>query len=159
MSRFGLFPGLFGLVAALFSAPALAAEDAFVAKATADVMVNQGRGFVRASRIRAVRAGDQVMASETGSGWIIYCGCDVEVRPGKVRTVESRECKVESVNIRQPGLPHIVVQPDGQREEQEITRCRIPAAFLLGGAAAAGAYCIATECFDDNDDRRRSTSP
>jgi hypothetical protein len=159
MSRFGVFFGLFGLVAALFSAPALAAEDAFVAKATADVMVNQGRGFVRASSIRAVRAGDQVMASETGSGWIIYCGCDVEVRPGKVHTVKSRECKVESVNIRQPGLPHIVVRPDGQREEQEITRCRIPLGYILGAAGVAVGVCALAGCFDNDDDRRKPTSP
>jgi hypothetical protein len=145
-------------VGTVLGSPAFGA-DAFVATMSPGVLVNSGAGYMPVETRRQVRAGDQVMASETGLGWIIYCGCDVEVRPGKVHTVESRECKVESVNIRQPGLPHIVVQPDGQREEQEITRCRIPAAFLLGGAAAAGAYCIATECFDDNDDRRRSTSP
>jgi hypothetical protein len=138
--------------------PALAA-DAFIATPQG-VSFNTGGGYTRAPLLQPVPAGTQVMANESGSGWIVYCGCDVEIRPGKVYTVENRECKVESVNIRQPGLPHIVNYPDGQRGEEPLTKCRRPVGWLLlGGAGVGVAVCAVAGCFDSDDDRRKPTSP
>lgn len=142
------------LAAVLATSPALAA-DAFIATTSQVVSFNAGRGFVKVPRLKPVPAGTQVMANETGSGWIIYCGCDVEINPGKVYTVQNRECKVESVNIRQPGLPHIVNYPDGQRGQEEVTKCAIPVLPILAGAGAAVGICAAAGCFDDDDDRGR----
>jgi hypothetical protein len=132
--------------------PALAA-DAFIATQGQVVSFNTGGGYTRVPLLQPVPAGTQVMANETGSGWIIYCGCDVEIKPGRVYTVENRECKVESVDLRRSGLPHIVKYPDGQRGEQELKRCRVGAWWLLAPAAAVG-VCAVAGCFDDDNDKR-----
>lgn len=139
---------------ALTASPALAC-DAYVATTTQAVSYSTGGGFRQAPRLQCVPAGTQVMANETGSGWIIYCGCDVEIKPGKVYTVENRECKVESVDLRREGLPHIVNLPDGERGEQVIRRCRLPVGYILGGAGVAVGVCALAGCFDDDDDPRR----
>jgi hypothetical protein len=149
------------LIAVVLGSPAFGA-DAFVAVTNPNVLVNPGLGYKTVTILQEVKAGDQVMANETGTGWIIYCGCDVEIRPGKVYTVENRECKVESVNVRQSGLPHVVVQPDGQRGEEKITRCRKGAAawWVLGGAGAGVAICAVAGCFKSgNNKRQRPASP
>jgi hypothetical protein len=132
--------------------PALAA-DAFIATPQG-VSFNTGGGYTRAPLLQPVPAGTQVMANESGSGWIVYCGCDVEIRPGKIYTVENRECKVESVNIRQSGLPHTVVTQSGQ---EELTRCRAGAAWwVVAGAAGVGVgICAAAGCFDDDDNKKK----
>jgi len=134
--------------------PAIAA-DAFIATSSQTVSFNTGSGFTRVPLLQPVPAGTQVMANETGSGWIIYCGCDVEIKPGKVYAVENRECKVESVNIRQQGLPHIVNYPDGQRGEEPLTKCRAPVGWLLGGAGVAVGVCALAGCFDDDDNKKK----
>lgn len=145
---------LLGLIMVVTSSPVWAAEDAWLGRTSKDLMVKSvtGGGFVKSSILRKLRAGDQVMANETGSGWIVYCGCDVEVEPGRVYSVENRECKVESVNIRREGWPHRVLYPDGQRGEEVLTKCRLAAWWLL---PAAVGVCAAAGCFDDDDDPRR----
>ena len=158
MSRAKFFAATGAAFFACFCSPVLAA-DAFVASTSQSVSVKTGSGFTRVPRLKPVAAGTQVIADETGSGWIIYCGCDVEVKPGQVYTVQDRECKVESVNMRQTGLPHIVNYPDGERGQEEVTRCAVPVWWALGGAGVATGVCALAGCFDDDDDRRRSTSP
>ena len=150
-----LYSLLIVLAVGATASPAVAA-DAFIATLEPTVSSSIGRGFTRVPRLKPVQAGTQVMANETGRGWIIYCGCDVEIRPGKVYTVENRECKVESVDIRREGLPHIVRDEDGQRGEEVVTRCGVvPWWALAGGAGAAVGICAVAGCFDDDDDRRR----
>jgi hypothetical protein len=150
-----LYAALGILIVGLAASPVMAA-DAFIATASQVVSSSIGSGFTPVPRLKPVQAGTQVMANETGSGWIIYCGCDVEIKPGKVYTVENRECKVESVDIRRSGLPHIVNYPDGQRGEEELTKCRAGAAWwVLGGAGAAVAICAVAGCFDGDNDRNR----
>jgi hypothetical protein len=166
MKRLSAAAGLLMLLASpAFGAdgsPAIG-KDAFVAVTQASVSVNAGLGYLTVQTLQAVKAGTQVMANETGHGWIIYCGCDEEILPGKVYTVENRECKVESVNVRQSGLPHVVVSPDGQRGQEEITRCRKGAAawWALGGAGVAVGICAAAGCFnnDNNPKRKKPASP
>ena len=87
-----------------------------------------------------------------------YFGCDVEIKPGRVYTVKDRECKVESVDIRRPRLPHIVNYPDGQRGEEEITRCRVAPWWVLGAAVPIG-ICAGAGCFDGNEGRRKQLLP
>jgi hypothetical protein len=144
------------LIAVVLGSPAFGA-DAFVAVTSPNVLVNPGPGYVTVNILKEVKAGDQVMANETGHGWIIYCGCDEEVVPGKVYTVENRECKVESVNVRQSGLPHVVVSPDGQRGQEEITRCRKGAAawWALGGAGVGVGICAAAGCFNEGGHHKK----
>ena len=94
------------------------------------------------------------MVNETGQGWIVYCGCDEELRPDKVYTVENRECKVESVRLNEVNYPHMVL-PGDQPEVQELERCRrgavrAGALYLLGGAGIAVGVCAAAGCFDDD---------
>jgi len=154
MKRLSAAAGLLMLLAS----PALGADgspaigkDAFVAVTQASVSVNPGLGYLTVQTLREVKAGDQVMANETGHGWIVYCGCDVEIVPGKFYTVENRECKVESVDVTQSGLPHVVIHPDGQRGQEEIRRCRKGAAgwWLLGGAGVGVGICAAAGCFNE----------
>lgn len=134
--------------------PALAA-DAFGVQVTPSTLVNQGTGWRRFSPLRQLRAGDQVIAQGEGSsGWVIYCGCDEYLEPGIVHTIENRECKVESVDLRREGLPHVVNHPDGQRGEEVVTRCGAPVLWVLGGAGAAVGVCALAGCFDDDDDFR-----
>lgn len=138
------------IVAGLFFAHVLLASPAFGADAFvvgSGVMVNPGDGYRTVTTRAAVQAGDQVIANETGQGWIVYCGCDVELRPSKVYTVEERNCEVETVSVNRSNWPHVVL-PGGEREEQELRRCggRAPI-YLLGGAAIA---CAAAECFEDD---------
>ena len=157
----GLYSALAISIVGLSTSPVIAA-DAFVATTSQMVSSSIGSGFTPLPLLKPVQAGTQVMANETGSGWIIYCGCDVEVRPGKVYTVENRDCKVKSVDIRRSGLPHIVNYPDGQRGEEELTKCRAGAAWwALGGAGAAVAICAVSGCFDDDDNKKekRPMSP
>jgi hypothetical protein len=137
----------------LLSVSPTLASDAFIATTSKEVSFSTGGGYTRVPLLESVRAGTQVMANDTGSGWIIYCGCDVEIKPGRVYTVENRECKVESVDLRRSGLPHIVKYPDGQRGEQELKRCRVGAWWLLAPAAVVG-VCAAAGCFDDDNDKR-----
>jgi hypothetical protein len=138
---------------AFFASPAFGA-DAFVVTMSPGVLVNPGDGYRAVELEREVRAGDQVMANETGQGWIVYCGCDEEIRPNKVYTVENRECKVESTRLNEVNYPHTVL-PGGQPEVQEIKRCRggaigaVPL-YLLGGAGIAVGACAAAGCFDDD---------
>ena len=147
------------LIAGLAASPALAA-DAFIVTTSPVVSFSTGGGFTPVPQLRPVPAGTQAMANETGQGWIIYCGCDVEIKPGRVYTVENRECKVESVDIRREGLPHIVNYPDGQRGEEQVTKCRGVGAWWLLAPAAAVGVCAAAGCFDDDDDpRRRVATP
>jgi hypothetical protein len=115
------------------------------------VLVNPGDGYMAVETLREVRAGDQVMANETGQGWIVYCGCDEELRPNKVYTVENRECKAETVRLNELNYPHTVL-PGDQPEVQEIKRCRRGAVplYLLGGAGIAVGVCAAAGCFDDD---------
>ena len=137
----------------LFASPAFGA-DAFVVTMSPGVLVNPGDGYRAVELEREVRAGDQVMANETGQGWIVYCGCDEEILPNKVYTVENRECKVESTRLNEVNYPHTVL-PGGQPEVQEIKRCRggaigaVPL-YLLGGAGIAVGVCAAAGCFDDD---------
>jgi hypothetical protein len=134
--------------------PALAA-DAFIATPQG-VSFNTGGGYTRAPLLQPVPAGTQVMANESGSGWIVYCGCDVEIRPGKIYTVENRECKVESVNIRQSGLPHAVVTERGQ---EDLTRCRrAGAAWWVVGGVGLGVGIWAAVDDDDNKKKPKPTS-
>jgi hypothetical protein len=139
---------------AFFASPAFGA-DAFVVTTSPGVLVNPGAGYMPVETRRQVRAGDQVMANETGQGWIVYCGCDEELRPDKVYTVENRECKVESVRLNEVNYPHSVL-PGDQFEVQEIKRCRRLGAvgavslYLLGGAGIAVGVCAAAGCFDDD---------
>ena len=142
------------LIAGVAASPALAA-DAFLVTIEPQISSSTGGGFTAVPQLRPVPAGTQVMANETGRGWIIYCGCDVEIKPGKVYAVENRECKVESVNIRQQGLPHIVNYPDGQRGEEPLTKCRAPVGWLLGGAGVAVGVCALAGCFDDDDNKKK----
>lgn len=175
MWRLSIIVGLFVLLVGLSASPASAASDAYLVTVEPNILVNKGRGFVKNSSLMPVKAGDQVMANEDGSGWIIYCGCDVEVEPGKVYTVEQRECKVESVDLSLESLPHVVIEPDRLRKSQDIRRCRggifgdgsgapggLSSGLLLGGlgvGVGVGA-CALAGCFDDDDDdRRRSASP
>ena len=149
---------LLAILAVGATASPAAAADAFFVQLDPKVSKSIGRGFSAIPQRRATpaQAGTQVMANETGRGWIIYCGCDVEIRPGKVYTVENRECKVESVDIRREGLPHIVRDEDGQRGEEVVTRCGVvPWWAVAGGAGAAVGICAVAGCFDDDDDRRR----
>ena len=113
--------------------------DAFVVARSPGVLVNPGDGYMTVKTLREVRAGDQVMANETGQGWIVYCGCDEEIQPNKVYTVEERECKVETVRLDEPNLPHTVLLPGDQREDQDISRCR--GAWFGGGGG--GWYFLA----------------
>ena len=145
------------LIAGFAASPALAA-DAFLVTTQPQVSFSTGAGFTPVPQLRPVPAGTQVMANETGRGWIIYCGCDVEIKPGRVYTVENRECKVESVDIRREGLPHIVNYPDGQRGEEEVTKCRLGALWLLAPAGAVG-ICAVAGCFDGDDDKKRVATP
>jgi hypothetical protein len=133
------------------SAPAVGADlfDAFIAPTSETVSSSIGQGFTRVPGLKPAQAGTQVMASESGSGWIIYCGCDVEIKPGRVYTVEDRPCKVESVDSRQSRLPHIV-NDTGGRGEQRLRRCRRALWWALGGAGAAVGACAAGGCFDDD---------
>lgn len=140
----------------LLSASAAFGADAFLVTLSRTVSINGGTGFSQPPRLQPVQAGTQVMADEAGSGWIIYCGCDVEVRPGRVYTVKSPKCQVESVNIGQEGLPQIVRYPDNQREEEVTTKCGIPAAaLLLGGAGVGLAGAAIGGAFDDDGGGRR----
>ena len=109
------------LMAGSAASQALAA-DAFLVTIEPQISFSTGAGFTPVPQLRSVPAGTQVMANETGRGWIIYCGCDVEIKTGKVYTVENRECKVESVNVREEGLPHIVNHPDGKRGEEKVEK-------------------------------------
>jgi hypothetical protein len=127
------------------------AADAFIVTTSPTVSSSIGRGFTRVPSLKPVQAGTQVMANDSGSGWIIYCGCDIEIKPGRVYTVEDRACKVESVDIRQSGLPHIV-NDNGVRGEQRVRRCRRALWWVLGAGASVG-VCAAAGCFD-GDDRR-----
>jgi len=112
--------------------------DAFVVARSPGVLVNPGLGYMPVETMQQVKAGDQVMVNETGQGWIVYCGCDEEIQPNKVYTVEERECKVETVRLDEPNWPHAVLSGD-QREEQEISRCR--GAWFGGGGG--GWYLLA----------------
>jgi hypothetical protein len=138
------------LVGVVFASPAFGA-DAFVVTVSPGVLVNSGAGYMPVETMRQVRAGDQVMANEAGQGWIVYCGCDEELRPNKVYTVENRECKVETVRLNGVNWPHTVL-PGGRPGVQEIKRCRRGAVPLyVFGAAAATIACGAGGCFDDDD--------
>ena len=155
MNRFGIAYGL--LVMMLAGSPALGAEDAFVAEQTTKVTINAGGGWATVSIVEKAKAGSQVMANQTGKGLIIYCGCDVAVASPNVVAVENRDCKVESVDLRLPGLPHVVVTPDGQRRTEEVTACGAAvgggAWWIVGGSAVAVGACAAAGCFDSNDDK------
>ena len=124
---------------AFLGSPAFGA-DAFVVARSLEVLVNPGVGYMPVETMREVKAGDQVMVNETGQGWIVYCGCDEEIRPNKVYTVEERECKVENVRLNEPNLPHTVLLPGDQREDQEISSCGRAAWFGGGGG---GWYLLA----------------
>jgi hypothetical protein len=143
------------LLGAFFASPAFGA-DAFVVTMSPGVLVNSGAGYMPVETMRQVRAGDQVMANEAGQGWIVYCGCDEEIRPNKVYTVETRECKVETVRLNGVNWPHTVL-PGGRPGVQELKRCRRGAPLFVFGAAAATIACGAAGCFDD--DEPRPTSP
>jgi len=147
MSRFATALGF--LMSVVMVAPAFGA-DAFLAVTGPNVSVNPGLGWKTVQTLQELKAGEQVMADETGHGWIIYCGCDQEILPGKVYTVENRECKVESVNVSQSGLPQSVVPPDGKPGQEEITRCRKAAKawWVLGGAGVGVGICAAAGCFN-----------
>ena len=137
------------LAGAFLDSPAFGA-DAFVVARSPGVLVNPGVGYMAVTTLREVKAGDQVMANETGQGWIVYCGCDEEIRPNKVYTVEERECKVETVRLNEPNWPHAVLSGD-QREEQELRRCIAGAIPLyIFGAEAATIACGGADCFDDD---------
>ncbi len=81
----------------LLGTPALA--DALVEVQRDRVLVNQGKGYRQVAGITEVKPGDLVMATETpgqsGHGYIIYPGCDVEITPGKVFTVEDRPGEID----------------------------------------------------------------
>jgi hypothetical protein len=150
------------LLLAVFVCTPASAADAWGVQVTPSTLVNQGTGWKRFSPLRQLRAGDQVIAQgEDSSGWIIYCGCDEYLEPGRVHTVKNRKCKVESVDIRRSGLPHIVTYPDGERGEEELTRCKVPAWWLLAGAGGAVGVCALAGCFDDDDGPKkpRAMSP
>ena len=137
------------LAGTFLASPAFGA-DAFVVARSPGVLVNPGDGYMTVKTLREVRAGDQVMANETGQGWIVYCGCDEEIRPNKVYTVEERDCKVESVRLNEPNWPHAVLLGN-QREEQELRRCIAGAIPLyIFGAEAATIACGGADCFDDD---------
>jgi hypothetical protein len=156
MNRLAAALGLLMVV----GSPAFGA-DAFVVATSSDVSVNSGVGWVAVTPLREVKAGDQVMANETGHGWIIYCGCDEEIRPGKVYTIENRECKVENVlSLNDPNLPHTVLRGD-QREVEKLHRCRraAPVLYLLGGAGVAVGTCAAVGCFQGGHEKTKQASP
>ena len=127
------------IVAGSFLGSPAFGADAFVVARSPGVLVNPGAGYMPVETMQQVKAGDQVMVNETGQGWIVYCGCDEEIQPNKVYTVEERECKVETVRLDEPNLPHTVLHGD-QREDQEISRCRGAAWFGGGGG---GWYLLA----------------
>jgi hypothetical protein len=159
-----LMAAAFGVAAAILTASSAFAEDAWVVKSSpgGDVLVNQGAGYTRVGVDRPVRAGDQVIAQGGGEGWLVYCGCDVPLRQGKVYTVEQRECPVESVWLNAAGLPHVTMLKP--LEEEELTRCRAGAPLLwaAGAAGAAVGICAIAGCFDDDDKKKKrvkSVSP
>jgi len=131
---------------AFLGSPAFGA-DAFVVARSPGVFVNPGVGYKAVEILEEVKAGDQVMVNETGQGWIVYCGCDEEIRPDKVYTVEERECKVETVRLNESNWPHTVLPGDQQepinpsQASQLISRCRGGA--LLGGGGGGGWYLLA----------------
>lgn len=138
------------VAAVLFGSPAFGA-DAFVVAMNPGVSVNQGAGYKGVETLREVKAGDQVMVNATGQGWIVYCGCDEELQPDQVYTVEERECKVQTVSLNRSNLPHAVLTGE-QREEQELRRCGAVAGgwYLLAiPAVAAGVYGLASIGDDD----------
>ena len=124
----------------LLGTPALA--DALVEVQRDRVLVNQGKGYRQVAGITEVKPGDLVMATETpgeGSyGYILYPECDVEIRLGKVFTVEDRPGEIDD--------------PKGFRP-----LCKKAAAWWpLLAAAPLVAYCISSWCDNDED---RPTSP
>jgi hypothetical protein len=150
-----------GLTGAILMGTSAFAEDAWVVKTSpgGDLLVNQGVGYTRVQLDRSVRAGDQVIAQGGGEGWLVYCGCDVPLREGKVYTVEQRECPVESVRLDAPGLPHVtMIKP---LEEEELTRCRKAGVASFLPPVAALVLCAAGGCFDGHGNKKKSkpTSP
>ena len=132
-----------GLVAGVcLVSPALAAT---VQPVQGQVSINRGEGFQPLAGKTQARPGDLVMASPGGEAKILYAdGCMVNVKPVKVVSVGAKSpCKAQYY----AGLI------DREPDEDDFLTQMIP--FGIGAAAVFTAFCISTDCFGDDDRRRR----
>ena len=131
-------------VAGVFlGSPALAAT---VQPVQGQVSINRGEGFQGLAGKTQARAGDLVMVSPGGSAKVLYSdGCTVNVKPVKVVSVGAKSpCKAQY---------YAGLDIDREPEEDDFLTQMIP--FAIGTAVVFAAFCISSDCFGDDDGRRR----
>lgn len=133
-----------GLVAGVcLVSPALAAT---VQPVQGQVSINRGEGFQPLAGKTQARAGDLVMVHPGGKAKLLYPGgCIIPVTPGKVVQVGAKSpCKA------QYALGGKSLKDD---DDDDFLTQMIP--FGIGTAVVFTAFCISTDCFGDDDGRRR----